>query len=397
MREDFPLIKNIENIHYLDSGATTQKPQCVLDAVKDYYEHKNGNAGRGSHDLAIQSSLIIEDVRKKTAKFIGAKNPNEIIFTKNCTESLNIISYCYALEFLKPEDEILIAISNHHANLVNWQYACQKTGAVLKYIYLDSNGNLDMDDFKSKLSAKTKLVSFSYVVNATGVVNPAKEIIDQAHAVGAVVVLDAAQSITHFKHDVMELDCDFLTFSGHKLYSEFGVGVLYGKMAILNKMPPFIYGGEMIEFVEEQKTTYNTVPHKYEGGTMNAGAICSLGAALDYFEKIGFDALDALYSDLESYLIERLQELDYVEMYQINAEERAGIVAFNVIGVHSHDVAYILNEFGVMVRSGHHCTQPLMKHLGINSSLRASFGAYNTRDDIDALITALDVVREKLL
>ena len=391
-KKDFPLLLGNPNIHYLDSAATAQRPQAVIDGIVNYFAHSNGNAGRGSHSLAIASSTLIEETRKKVAAFIGAESSEDIVFTKNCTEALNIISYCYAVPFLKKDDEILLAVSNHHANLVTWQFATKQTSAKLTYIYLQKDGTLNLEDFKAKLSDKTKIVALSAVVNATGVVNPINEVIKLAHKKGAVVVVDASQSVTHFKQNVGEADCDFLTFSGHKLFSAFGVGVLYGKKELLKKMPPFLYGGDMIDFVSEQDSKFKDAPYKYEGGTMDGSAIVSLKYAMEYVESVGYEKIDKIISDLDLYAVSELKKLGFIEMYNTEAKNRAGIIAFNVKDVHSHDTAYILNEFGVMVRSGHHCTQPLMNYLGINSCCRASFSIFNTKEDIDVMITALKKV-----
>jgi len=391
-KDDFPLISENKHIHYLDSAATAQRPQAVIDGLVNYFKHSNGNAGRGSHSLAIASSIVIEETRKKVASFIGAENAENIVFTKNCTEALNIIAYCYAVPFLKKDDEILLAISNHHANLVTWQFAAKQTGAKLKYVYLNKDGSLDMQDFKTKLSAKTKIVALSSVVNATGIINPVDEIIALAHKTGAVTVIDASQSITHFKQNVKEMNCSFLTFSGHKLFSAFGVGVLYGKKELLEKMPPFLYGGDMINFVTEEDAEFKDSPHKYEGGTLDASAIASLKFAIEYVESIGYGTIASVIHELDSYAISELKKLDFIEMYCTAAPQRAGIIAFNVKDVHSHDTAYILNEYGVMVRSGHHCTQPLMNYLGINSCCRVSFSIFNTKEDIDIMIEALKKV-----
>lgn len=391
-KNDFPLIASNPHIHYLDSAATAQRPKAVIEGLVNYFTHSNGNAGRGSHSLAIASSLIIEETRKKVAAFIGAENPENIIFTKNCTEALNIISYCYAIPFLKEDDEILLAISNHHANLVTWQYAAKQTGAKLKFIYSDKNGNLDLEDFKTKLSPKTKIVALSSVVNATGVVNPINQIRELSHKAGAIIVVDAAQSIMHFKQNVKELDCEFLTFSGHKLFSAFGVGILYGKKELLEKMPPFLYGGDMINFVTEKDAEFKNAPYKYEGGTLDSSAIASLKFAIEYIETIGYQKIENIIRQLDAYAIDELKKLGFIEIYCADAEQRTGIIAFNVKNVHSHDTAYILNEYGVMVRSGHHCTQPLMNYLKIDSCCRASFSIFNTKEDIDVMITALKKV-----
>lgn len=391
-KDDFPLISENKHIHYLDSAATAQRPQAVIDGLVNYFKQSNGNAGRGSHSLAIASSIIIEETRKKVSAFIGAENTESIVFTKNCTEALNIIAYCYAVPFLKKDDEILLAISNHHANLVTWQFAAKQTGAKLKYVYLNKDGSLDMQDFKAKLSEKTKIVAVSSVVNATGIINPVDEITRLAHKEGALTVIDASQSITHFKQNVKEMNCDFLTFSGHKLFSAFGVGVLYGKKDLLEKMPPFLYGGDMINFVTEEDAEFKDSPHKYEGGTLDASAIASLQAAIEYIESVGYETIASVIHELDSYAISELKKLGFIEMYCTESGQRAGIIAFNVKDVHSHDTAYILNEYGVMVRSGHHCTQPLMKYLGINSCCRASFSIFNTKEDIDIMISALKKV-----
>ncbi len=391
-KKDFPLISGNPKIHYLDSAATAQRPKVVIDAIKEYFESINGNAGRGSHSLAIASSGLVEESRKKVADFISAKNPEDIVFTKNCTEALNIIAYSYALNTLKKDDEILIGVSNHHANLVPWQFVAKHLGAKIKYIYLDKAGILDLDDFKAKLSNKTKIVAVSAVVNTFGIINPVKEIVDLAHKAGAVAIVDGAQSVTHFKQDVSDLDCDFFVFSGHKIFSDFGVGVLYAKSELLKDMPPFLYGGDMINFVTEDSAEFKDAPHKFEGGTINASAIASLKTAIEYIESIGYENIESYISEIDAYALSRLKELDFVECYCTDTKSRVGIIAFNVKDVHSHDTAHILNEYGVMVRSGHHCTQPLMQYLDIHSCCRASFSIFNTKEDIDEMIIALKKV-----
>ena len=396
-KNDFPLLMQNPKIHYLDSAATAQRPLPVIEGIKEYFLQSNGNAGRGSHSLAIASSILVEETRKKTAEFIGADKIESIIFTKNSTEALNIIAYCYGLSQLKSGDEILLAVSNHHANLVPWQFVAKQTGAAVKFIYLNKNGTLDINDFKAKLSSKTKVVALSSVVNATGIINPVEDVIKLSHESGAIVVVDAAQAIAHYKQDVSALDCDFLVFSGHKIFSDFGVGVLYGKKELLDKMPPFLYGGDMINFVTEESSEFKEAPYKYEGGTHDTAAIVSLKNAIEYIEKIGYDNIEKTVKELDSYALSELKKLDFVETYGTDAEERAGIIAFNVKDVHSHDTSYILNEYGVMVRSGHHCTQPLMTYLNINSCCRASFSIFNTKEDIDVMITALKKVKSVFL
>ena len=392
-RQYFPLLQN-RNIHYLDAAATAQRPQAVLDGVQAYYTRSNGNAGRGSHTLAMESSALIEASRTAVSRFIGADNSGEVVFTKNATESLNIIAYCYGLEQLHTGDEIIISIANHHANLIPWQFVARKTGAVLRYVYLDDRGNFDMAGFQALLGSRTKIVAVTAAVNTTGVVFPVQEIITEAHKYGAVAVIDAAQSIAHFPHDVAAWDCDFLAFSGHKLYAEFGAGVLYAKRALLEQMPPFLYGGSMIEFVSEQTSEFKAGGAKYEGGTLDTAAIHSLKLSIDFLTELGLAAVHTYAEGLHRALIAALQELDFVNLYYAHAERRVPTVAFNVKDVHSHDTAYILDEQGVMVRSGHHCTQPLMDYMGINSCCRASIGIYNTQEDIDALAAALKKVHD---
>ena len=317
-----------------------------------------------------------------------------MIFTKNATESLNIIAYCYGLEQLHAGDEIVISIANHHANLIPWQFVARKTGAALRYVYLDENGNFDMEGFEALLGSRTKIVAVTAAVNTTGVVFPVQDIIAAAHKHGAVAVIDAAQSIAHFQHDVAAWDCDFLAFSGHKLYAEFGAGVLYAKRTLIDNMPPFLYGGSMIDFVGEQTSEFKAGGAKYEGGTLDAAAIHSIKLSLDFLKNLGLDSVHTYVEGLHQKLIAALQELDFVDMYYTHAQRRVPTVAFNVKDVHSHDTSYILDEQGVMVRSGHHCTQPLMQYMGINSCCRARLGIYNTQEDIDALAAALKKVYE---
>lgn len=390
-KEYFPLLNN-RPIHYLDTAATAQRPQAVLEGVQAYYAHSNGNAGRGSHTLAVESSSLIEEARTTVHTFIGADSRGEVIFTKNATESLNIIAYCYGLDQLHAGDEIIISIANHHANLVPWQFVAQKTGAILRYVYLDTYGNFDMAGFKTILGSRTKIVAVSAAVNTTGVVFPIKDIIEEAHRHGAVAVIDAAQSIAHFPHTVAAWDCDFLVFSAHKLYAEFGAGVLYAKRELIDKMPPFLYGGSMIECVDEQTSEFKAGGEKFEGGTLDTAAIHSLQLSIAFLQSLNLETINRYVEGLHRKLIAALHNLDFVESYYTAAAQRVPTVAFNVKDVHSHDTAYILNEQGVMVRSGHHCTQPLMQYMGINSCCRASLGIYNTQEDIDALTAALKKV-----
>ena len=392
-RREFPIFENIEN-HYLDTAATSQKPKMVLDKLKEYYEKYNGNPGRGSHTLSMEAAGLLQESRETVRKFLNAERPEEIIFTKNTTESINLVAYSYGMEFIDEGDEIVLGVSNHHANIVPWQFVAEKKKAVVKFVYLDENGQFDMEDFAKKLSEKTKTVSVSAVVNVTGVIQPVKEIIKKAHEKGALVLVDAAQSILHFNHDVQEMDADFLAFSGHKLFAPMGIGILYGKKEILEKMPPFLYGGDMIEFVTEKESTFAPLPNKFEGGTQNVEGAVTLKAAIEFITRIGYEKINEIEEDLTEKALLEIKKLGFIETYFTENVERTGIIAFNVKGVHSHDVAFILDSYNVAVRSGHHCAQPLMNYLKVPSCCRASFGIYNDEEDIEKLIEGLKKVIE---
>ena len=393
IKKEFPIFKN-GDIHYLDTAATSQKPQIVLDKIIEYYENYNGNPGRGSYKLVMDSTRIFEDSRKTVQEFLNAKEKEEIIFTKSTTESINLLAYSYGLEFLNEGDEIVLGITNHHANIVPWQMVARRKKVKLKYIYLKENGQLDLDDLKYKMSKRTKLVAISAVANVTGVIHPIEEVTEIAHANGAYILIDAAQALLHFPIDVQKYNIDFLVFSGHKLFGPMGTGVLYGKRKLLEKIPPFIYGGDMIEYVSEQSSTFAPIPNKFEGGTQNVEGVYGLSEALKYINKLGYHTIDKIERELEMKAIFEMQNLGFVEMYHTENVERVGVIAFNVIDVHSHDVAFILDYFGVGVRSGHHCAQPLMQYLDIPSCCRVSFGPYNTSEDIDKLIEGLKKVKE---
>lgn len=393
LRDDFPIFDK-KDIHYLDSSATTQRPRCVIDNLNEYYTTFNANAGRGSYELSMINTSIVENTRKKVKEFIGSGDNGEVVFTKNCTEAINLVAYSYGLSFLKPGDEILLCVSNHHANILPWQFVKKVTSCTIKYFYLDEYGQVDMEDFKYKVNKNTKIVALSSVVNTTGIIQPFEEIINYAHKYDALVLLDCAQSIQHFKHEVFKWDVDFMTFSGHKMYSSFGVGVLYAKKDLLEKMPPFIYGGDMIEYVEEQYSTYAKVPTKFEGGTLDSAAIYSLSRAIDYINLIGFKKIEDIENKLLVELLFKLKTLDFVETYYTENVDRVPVVTFNVKGVHSHDTAFILDKYKVSVRSGQHCTAPLHQFMKINSTCRASLNVYNTSSDIDALIEGLEKVKE---
>ena len=389
-KEDFPILKN-RDMAYLDSGATTQKPQKVLDAVESFYEHENANPHRGAYSLSIEATEAYESTRGKIAKFINARYPEEIIFSKNATESLNLLAYSYGLDNLEKEDEVVISIMEHHSNLVPWQYVTNKTGSTLKYMYINDNFEISKEEIESKITDKTKIVGITHISNVLGTINPVKEIIKYAHKKGAIVIVDASQSIPHMKIDVQDLGADFLVFSGHKMLAPLGIGVLYGKKELLQKMKPFLMGGDMIEYVYEQKTTFAPLPNKFEAGTQNVEGVIGLGAAIDYINEIGYDKIAEVEKELTEYAREKLSKLDYLELYLTpNKENHSSVFSFNIKGVHPHDVASILDTENVYVRSGNHCAQPLLRSLGIDSTCRASLYFYNTKEDIDKLVHGLD-------
>ena len=396
--KDFPLLNreiNGRKIAYLDNGATTQKPEQMIQSICGYYGGCNANPHRGAYALSVKATDIYENARKRTAQFIKAKRPEEIIFTKNATEALNLVAYSYGLSNVQAGDEIVISVSEHHSNLVPWQFVARSRGAVLKYIYLEADGNLSQEDIETKITEKTKIVAVTQVSNVLGLKNDVKSIVKKAHSVGAVAVVDGSQSVAHMAVDVTDLDADFFAFSGHKMLSPMGIGVLYGKYELLDAMPPFLMGGDMIEYVQEQETTWAEVPSKFEAGTQNVGGAAGLTAAIDYLEKITFDRIEAIEKELVDYALPQLQELPYVELYGCDSQQdnKTGIIAFNIKDVHPHDVATILDSYGVAVRAGHHCAQPLHRFLGLNASCRASFYLYNTREDVDRWIDAVKKVR----
>ena len=395
---DFPILQTKMNgrpIVYLDNGATTQKPETVIRAVADYCTYCNANPHRGAYELSVKATDIYERARVRTQQFIGAARPEEVVFTKNATEALNLIAYSYGLANVREGDEIVITISEHHSNIVPWQFVAKSRGAVLKYIYLGEDGNLSEADIAEKITERTKIVAVTQVSNVLGLVNDVRAVADRAHAVGAVVVVDGSQSVPHIKGDVQAMDADFFAFSGHKMLSPMGIGVLYGKYDILDAMPPFLFGGDMIDYVGEQETTFAELPAKFEAGTQNVSGASGLIAAIDYLDKIGFDRIEAIERDLLSYALPQLRELPFVELYGCDSTRgnKTGIITFNVKDVHPHDVSTILDSYGVAIRAGHHCAQPLMRYLGQNATCRASFYLYNTHEDIDQFIAALKKVR----
>ena len=390
LRKDFPILQN-RNIAYLDSGATTQKPIQVIKAVEEFYEKYNANIHRGAYTLSTEATAIYEETRYKIAKFINARYAEEIIYSKNATEGLNLVAYSYGLDNLKKDDEVAISIMEHHSNLVPWQMVTSKTGSKLSYMYINEDYEISNEEIESKITDKTKIVGITHVSNVLGTVNNIKKIIKYAHKKGAIVIVDASQSIPHMRIDVQDLDADFLVFSGHKMLAPLGIGILYGKRELLNKMNPFLMGGDMIEYVYEQETTYAPLPNKFEAGTQNVEGVIGLGAAIDYIENIGYDKIHDIEAEVLDYARQELSKLDYLTLYVTpNKENHSGVISFNINGVHPHDVASILDSDGVCVRSGNHCAQPLMRYLGIDSTCRASFYLYNTKDDVDKLVIALD-------
>lgn len=399
IRGEFPYLQNEEtrDLVYLDNAATSQKPKVVIDALSHYYSSINANPNRGAYKLSVNSTQAYEGVRQKVAEFIGSKSKDQIIFTKNTTESLNLVCYSYGLTNLKSGDEVLISVCEHHSNLVNWQYVCEKTGAKLRYFYLDDDYSLDIKDYYSKLNENTKIVVITAASNVLACHIPIKEMIAEARKIGAISVVDGAQYTAHKKVDVDEIGCDFYAFSGHKLFSPMGVGVLYGRKELLDSMPPFLYGGDMIEYVYEDRSTFAPSPEKFEAGTQNVGAVYGLGKAIDFIEKIGFDEISKRESELTQYAADKLSKLDFIEMYYPKNNPDGTNIIFNVKNVHPHDVASILDYQNVAIRSGHHCTQVLHRYLSINASCRVSIAFYNTKDEIDKFIEALYLVKEMLI
>ena len=390
IKKDFPLLEN-RDIAYLDSGATTQKPKQVIEAIEKYYKNNNANPHRGAYSLSIEATEQYENTRTKIAEFINAKHREEIIFSKNATESLNLIAYSYGIEKLKKDEEVVISIMEHHSNLVPWQKVTKKTGSKLKYMYINENYEIPDEEIENKITEKTKIVGITHISNVLGTINNIKKIIKYAHKKGAIVIVDASQSIPHIKIDVQDLNADFLVFSGHKMLAPLGIGVLYGKREILNNMTPFLMGGDMIEYVYEQETTYAPLPNKFEAGTQNVEGVVGLGAAIDYIQNLGYDKMQELENDVLAYARQELSKLDYLTLYMTpNEKNHSSVISFNIKGVHPHDVASILDSEGVCVRSGNHCAQPLMRFLGIDSTCRASFYFYNTKEDVDRLVHALN-------
>jgi cysteine desulfurase/selenocysteine lyase len=399
IRADFPLLKREVNgkpLVYLDNGATTQKPKVVIDAITNYYSDMNSNVHRGVHYLSQISTDAFEVTRRKVQEFINAKEDFEIIITKGTTDSINLVASCYGKAFIHEGDEIIISAMEHHSNIVPWQMLCEEKGAVLRVIPMNEKGELDIETYKNLLSDKTKLVSVTYVSNSLGTINPIKEIIDLAHAKNVPVFVDAAQAIQHIAIDVQELDVDFLAFSGHKMYAPTGVGVLYGKKDLLNAMPPYQGGGDMIKDVTFEKTTYNELPFKFEAGTPNIEAGICLAAAIDYINELGIDNIKAYEDDLLAYATAKIKDISGVRIIG-EAAKKSSVLSFVVDGVHPYDIGVILDKLGIAVRTGHHCAQPVMDQFQIPGTVRASLAVYNTKEDVDNFIAGLTRALNMLL
>ena len=396
IRKDFPILDQIVNdepLVYLDNAATTQKPKVVLEAVNRYYQEDNANVHRGVHTLAERATASYEGARETVRRFINASSTKEVLFTRGTTTGLNWIGR-FAEEILEEGDEVLISIMEHHSNILPWQEACRKTGAKLIYAYL-KDGGLDLEDFREKLTDRTKFVSITHASNVLGVINPIQELAQLAHEKGAIMVVDGAQSVPHMKIDVQTLDADFFVFSGHKMAGPTGIGVLYGKEQYLNQMSPVEFGGEMIDFVYEQSATWKELPWKFEAGTPNMAGAIGLAAAIDYLEAIGMDAIERHEQDLIAYVFPKLQAIEGLKIYgSQDLAKRSGVISFNFGDLHPHDLATALDYEGVAVRAGHHCAQPLIQYLEVPATARASFYLYNTKEDCDKLVEALIKTKE---
>lgn len=394
-KRDFPLLANNPQLTFLDSAATAQRPTCVLDAQRDFYERLNSNPLRGLYKLSVEATDAIERVRAKTADFIGADDPDEVVFTRNASESLNLMAKSFGEQMLRPGDQVVITIMEHHSNLIPWQQACAKTGADLVFLRPDAEGVITPAEIEAKITDKAKIVSVVHVSNVLGVENPVAAIAQRAHEMGACCIVDGAQSAPHLAIDVKELGCDAFAFSAHKLFGPMGIGVLWAKRDILEAMPPMLTGGEMIDSVTETGAVWAAIPQKFEAGTQDAAGIAGLGAAIDYMQGIGYDKLCAREHALVARLTERLQGLDYVRIFgPSDPQKHVGVVSFNICGVHPHDVASILDAQDVAIRAGHHCAQPLLAWMGIESCCRASVALYNDEQDIGRLVSGLQKVWE---
>jgi cysteine desulfurase/selenocysteine lyase len=399
IRDDFPILKQKIDppLVYLDSAASSQKPNRVIEALSEYYRSYNANIHRGIYRISEKATAMYEESRKKIARFINARRPRQIIFTRNTTESINIVAYSWGNANLSAGDEILVSVMEHHSNLVPWQLLAQRTGAKLKFIEVTDEGFLHLEDLNRLLTERTKLVAITHVSNVLGTVNPVQSITTAAHAVGAKVLIDAAQSVPHLPVDVQAINCDFLAFSGHKMCGPTGIGVLYGKLDLLEEMPPFLGGGSMIRTVERERSTYADLPQKFEAGTPSIAQAIGLGAAVDYLNDIGLDAIHPHEQDLLEYAHQKLSEIEGITIYGPKPRNRVGAITFNLDRIHAHDVAGILDQDGVAIRAGHHCTQPLMQRFGVIATARASFYLYNKLEEVDSLYDGLLNVQKILI
>ena len=395
-KKDFPLLMN-DPVIYLDNAATAQRPQCVLDAERDFYLYDNANPLRGAYPLSVAATEDYENARKTVRDFIHAKSAREIIFTRNTSESINLIAYSYGLSRVKAGDEILVSIMEHHSNLLPWQMVCRQTGAELKFMECAPDGSVDLNVIAEQITEKTKIVAMTHVSNVLGRVNPIREVAAMAHRVGAVMVVDGAQSTPHMPIDVQHLGADFFAFSGHKLMGPMGIGVLYGREELLEQMPPFLTGGEMIDSVSRYDAKYAQLPHKFEAGTVNAAGAVGLQAAIAYIGSVGFETMEQRELALTARTLSGLRSIPHVHVLgSEKPEEHTGILTFTIDNVHPHDVSEILIADGIAVRAGHHCAQPLLQHLGVSSATRASFMFYNTEEEADAFLASVATVRERM-
>jgi len=392
IRSQFPILSqqiNAGPLVYLDSGATSQKPQAVIDSLEHYYHYTNANVHRGVHHLSQQATRAYEDARETIRACINAEHAHQIIFTRGTTESINLVASCWGRRFLNADDEVIISTMEHHSNIVPWQMICEERGAKLKIIPINQRGELRLDAFEELLSSRTRLVAITHVSNTLGTINPVKQIIDLAHARQVAVLLDGAQAIPHMRIDVQELDADFYAFSGHKVFGPTGVGVLYGKTSLLDAMPPYQGGGEMIERVKFEKTTFNVLPHKFEAGTPNIAGGIALGTAINYLSSFDYEELSQYEEGLMDYAQEKLKAIEGVRFIG-EAEQKVSVISFIIEGQHHFDVGTLLDKQGIAVRTGHHCTQPVMDHFDINGTIRVSFAFYNTKEEVDLFISALE-------
>ena len=395
-KRDFPLLQH-RKLAYLDNAATTQRPLCVVEAVQNFYLQHNANPLRGLYDLAMEATDVYEEARTAVRKFINAKSEEEIIFTRNTSESLNLIAYSYGLSNLQPGDEIVTTIMEHHSNILPWRMVAAQTGAVVKYLECAPDGSISDEEISSKITCKTKIAAIAQIGNVLGRLNPVEKVIARAHEVGAVAVIDGAQSAPHMAVDVQQLDADFLAFSGHKLLGPMGIGVLYGKKKILEAMPPFLQGGEMISSVSREGQEYAPLPHKFEAGTVNASGAAGLHAAINYLNAVGFSFIEAREAALTKIAFEGLSKIPFVHILGSHkAEEHRGIITFTIDGVHPHDIAAILDADGVAIRAGNHCAQPLLDYLGCGPTARASFAFYNTAEEIKQLVASVASIRGRM-